>query len=104
MEIKHIVMWRVSGASTKEQHANSVIVCQAFESLRGLIPGLLDMEIGIDTSGVHYACNVVMSTRFRDSQSLQAYASHPEHLRVRQALGSLRTERFQVDYPVTRDR
>lgn len=104
MEIKHIVMWRVSGASTEERHANSVVVCQAFESLRGLIPGLLDMEMGIDTSDVDYACNVVMSTRFRDSQSLKAYASHPEHLRVRQALGTLRTARFQVDYPVKPDR
>ena len=30
----------------------------------------------------------------------QAYATHPEHLRVREALGDLRIGRFQVDYPI----
>lgn len=100
MEFRHIVMWRVSGADDGQRHANSVTVRQAFESLRGLIPGLLEMEIGVDTSSVDYACNVAMSMRFRDAHALHAYASHPEHLRVREALGSLRTERYQVDYPV----
>jgi hypothetical protein len=31
---------------------------------------------------------------------LKAYATHPEHLRVREELGDLRIGRFQVDYPI----
>jgi hypothetical protein len=31
---------------------------------------------------------------------LQAYASHPEHLRVKSEIGDMRTHRHQVDYRV----
>jgi hypothetical protein len=37
-------------------------------------------------------------TEFDNQDSLNAYASHPEHLRVKQELADLRTSRFQVDY------
>jgi len=40
----------------------------------------------------------VLYTEFDDQQSLDAYASHPEHLRVRKELGDMRTARYQVDY------
>ena len=33
--------------------------------------------------------------------ALDAYASHPEHLRVKQELADLRIARHQVDYAVT---
>ena len=70
----------------------------AFEGLRGRIPGLLELEVGIDVSRIDYACDVVLCTRFRDARSLEDYATHPEHLRVKRELGSIRTERHQVDY------
>ncbi|MFS2204688.1 Dabb family protein [Variovorax sp. Varisp36] len=98
MEIKHIVMWRVAGASAAERSANCIAVRDAFEGLRGRIPGLLELEVGIDVSRIDYACDVVLCTRFRDARSLEDYATHPEHLRVKRELGSIRTERHQVDY------
>lgn len=98
MEIKHIVMWRVAGATAAERDANCATVRHAFERLRGEIPGLLELEVGIDTSRVDYACDVVLYTRFRDEQSLKAYATHPKHLQIKHELGQMRTERHQVDY------
>ena len=98
MEMKHIVMWRVSGDTASERRINSVLIRNAFEELRGRIPGLLELEVGIDKSEVGYACEVVLYTRFQDAQSLAAYATHPAHLRVKCALGDIRTERYQVDY------
>jgi quinol monooxygenase YgiN len=68
--------------------------------LRGRIPGLLQLEVGVDTSGVDYACDVVLVSDFESQAALDAYASHPEHLRVRKELGELRTARHQVDYAV----
>lgn len=98
--IRHIVMWRVAG-DTPHTRAD---VCQkvktAFEGLRGRIDGLTHIEVGLDVSGVDYACDVVLVTEFADSAALAAYATHPEHLRVRRELGDLRIARFQVDYPV----
>lgn len=98
MEIKHIVMWRVAATTPAERSAHCITIRDAFEGLRGQIPGLQELEVGIDTSRIDYACDVVLYTRFRDARSLEAYATHPEHLRVKRELGDLRTERYQVDY------
>ncbi|RYX96012.1 MAG: Dabb family protein [Comamonadaceae bacterium] len=96
--IKHIVMWRVRGETSDARRAASERVKQLFEQLRTLIPGLLKLEVGIDISGVDYACDVVLYTEFESVSALEAYAAHPEHLRVRNELGDLRMARFQVDY------
>ena len=96
--IKHIVMWNVRGDSPEERGANSLRLQSAFESLRGRIPGMLRLEIGIDQSRVDYACDVVLYSEFESQAALEAYATHPEHLRVREALGDIRTARHQVDY------
>ena len=96
--IKHIVMWNVSGASPGERMANLLRLKREFESLRGRVPGLLALEVGIDHSRIDYACDVVLYSEFESPEALQAYASHHEHLRVRQALGDMRVARYQVDY------
>jgi hypothetical protein len=96
--IKHIVMWNVRGDSPEERGANSARLKSAFEGLRGRIPGMLRLEIGIDQSRVDYACDVVLYSEFESQAALDAYAAHPEHLKVRQALGDVRTARYQVDY------
>ncbi|UIF90015.1 Dabb family protein [Cupriavidus sp. UYPR2.512] len=98
--IKHIVMWRVRGDTLAERESASRLVKNRFESLRGLIPGMRHLEIGLDSSRVDYACDVVLMTEFESREALEAYAVHPEHLRVRNELGDLRTARFQVDYAI----
>jgi Stress responsive A/B Barrel Domain len=96
--IRHIVMWRVRGGTPAERLAASNRVKTSFEGLRGRIPGMSHLEVGLDHSQVDYACDAVLVTEFDSQEALEAYASHPEHLRVRQELGDLRTARFQVDY------
>jgi hypothetical protein len=95
---KHIVMWNLRADSSEERARAAQFVKQKFEGLRGLIPGMLHVEVGIDTRRVAYACDVVLYTELDSQQSLDAYATHPEHLRVRDALGALRITRHQVDY------
>jgi hypothetical protein len=96
--IKHIVMWRIAGASPGERSANADRVCSCFMSLKTQIPGLLHLEVGLDRSRVEYACDVVLYTEFESPQALAAYATHPEHERVKGELSGLRTTRHQVDY------
>lgn len=96
--IRHIVMWRLRGDTPQERAAARAKVKSAFEGLRGLIDGLSHIEIGVDFSDVDYACDVVLVSEFTDRAALEAYATHPEHLRVRQELADLRIARFQVDY------
>ncbi|MBR0971212.1 MULTISPECIES: Dabb family protein [Bradyrhizobium] len=98
--IRHIVMWRLRGETPAERSAARAKVKTLFEGLRGRIEGLTHIEVGLDVSDVDYACDVVLFSEFTDHAALAAYATHPEHLRVREALGDLRIGRFQVDYPI----
>ncbi|TCK89013.1 Dabb family protein [Paraburkholderia sp. BL9I2N2] len=96
--VKHIVMWNVRGETSEQKKETAMLVKSAFESLSGKIPGLTKLEVGLDVSAVDYACYVVLYTEFESQESLDAYASHPEHLRVKQVVGDARIARHQVDY------
>ena len=98
--IKHIVMWRVRGDDAEARARNIALLKREFESLRGRIPGLLRLEIGVDESRIDYACDVVLYSEFASREALAGYAEHPEHLRVRRVLGDMRSARHQVDYQV----
>jgi len=100
MAIKHIVMWNLRGGSAPEKAQAIEFLRSRFEGLRGQIPGLLQLEVGVDSSGVDYACDVVLYSVFDSQEALTAYATHPAHLRVRDELGDLRISRHQVDYAV----
>jgi hypothetical protein len=102
--IKHIVMWSLRGETPAERRRNAARLADSFHSLRGQVPGLLHLEVGIDGSGVDYACDVVLYSEFATQADLDAYASHPEHLRVKQEVGDMRTARHQVDYEVNKER
>ena len=98
--IKHIVMWKVRGTTLDERRDAVRLVKSRFEGLQDRIPGLIRLEIGVDTSQVAYACDVVLYSEFESQQALVAYATHPEHLRVRDELEGVRIARHQVDYEV----
>ena len=98
--IRHIVMWNLAGETPEIKQENINRLCESFLSLRGRIPGLRHLEIGVDSSGVDYACDVVLYSEFESQAALDAYASHLEHLRVKEALGATRITRHQVDYVV----
>lgn len=98
--IRHIVMWRVRGETPHERQDARRLVKESFEGLRGRIPGMLKLEVGLDSSAVDYACDAVLLTEFDSQAALDAYSTHPEHLAVRELLGNIRTARFQVDYPI----
>ena len=52
--IRHIVMWNVRGDTPVEKAQAIERLQNSFESLRGQIPGLLHLEIGVDSSRIDY--------------------------------------------------
>jgi len=99
--IRHIVMWNVGGSSPQDKQKNIQRLCSGFSALNGRIPGLIHMEVGVDQSGVDYACDVVLYSEFESEAALAAYATHPEHLKLRDEIAGVRTDKHQVDYRVT---
>jgi hypothetical protein len=98
---KHIVMWDVRGETEADKSRAAQRIKTLFEDLAGRIPGMRSVEVGLDVSGVDYACDVVLYMEFDSPASLQAYAVHPEHLRIKHLLGDSRIARHQVDYVTT---
>jgi hypothetical protein len=98
--IKHIVMWNIRGDTPAEKASGIDKLQRSFASLRGRIPGLIHLEIGVDVSRIDYACDVVLYSEFESQAALDAYSTHPEHLRVKNELLDVRTARHQVDYGV----
>lgn len=98
--IRHIVMWDLAGDSPEARQRNIALLQRSFHDLNGRIPGLRHMEIGVDQSRADYACDVVLYSEFDSQAALDAYANHPEHLRVKVEIGAIRIARHQVDYAV----
>ncbi|GEO84739.1 MULTISPECIES: Dabb family protein [Alphaproteobacteria] len=99
--VHHIVMWKVAGDAQSSKQDAIAKVRAEFEALRGLIPGMTRLEIGVDHSRVSYSCDMVLVTEFESEGALQAYATHPAHLAARDRLEGLRIARHQVDYVAT---
>ncbi len=96
--IKHIVMWNLRGDTPQDKARSIEQVKSAFASLRGKIPGMTHLEIGVDSSRIDYACDVVLYSEFESQAALDAYGVHPEHQRVKQELDGVRIARHQVDF------
>ena len=99
--IRHIVMWNLAGDTPQAKQRNIEQLKQSFLRLKEEIPGLRHLEIGVDTSHVDYACDVVLYSEFDSQAALDAYATHPAHLRVKSEIGDMRIARHQVDYAVS---
>ena len=96
--IKHIVMWKLRGDTPAERESHAQWVKASLEGLRGKVPGLIKLEVGLDVSRIDHACDVVLVSEFESPAALENYASHPEHLRVKKEMHDLRIARHQVDY------
>ena len=97
--VVHIVMWKLKeqaeGAGREE---NAQKIKTMLESLKGRIPGLLRLEVGIDFSRTDASADVVLYSEFEDREALARYQAHPEHVKVADFITLVRSERRVADY------
>ncbi len=97
--IKHIVMWRLkdsaAGASREE---NAKKLKQSLEDLKDKIGDIKALEVGINFNASPAAFDVVLYSEFADREGLDSYQNHPEHLKIVDFVGEIRTDRAVVDY------
>lgn len=97
--IKHIVMWRLKDhANGNDKATNARLIKQKLEALRGKIPGLLHIEVGIDFSATDQSADIVLYSEFESRAALDVYQAHPEHKAVMPFVGEARSERRVADY------
>lgn len=97
--VKHIVMWKLKETAEgngKEQNAG--IIKEKLEGLRGRIPGLISIEVGIDVNRSEMAFDVVLYSEFESLEALQGYQKNPEHLKAAGFVRAVKENRVVVDY------
>lgn len=95
--IKHVVMWKFKEEVTI---ADKVEMKRQLESLQGVVPSLVNIEVGLDLVGKEASKDMVLYSEFNSMDDLAAYASHPEHLKVVEFVKPLVCERAVVDYEI----
>ena len=99
--VKHIVMWSVKdGANgmTKKQ-----ITAKMKADLTALIPlikEIRDLEVGENFLDSPAAFDVVLNCSFDTREGLEAYQVHPEHMKLKDFIGSVAEKRAVVDYEI----
>ncbi len=97
--IKHIVFWRLKeSAHGNSKLANARLIKEKIEGLRGRIPGLLTIELGIDTTATENSSDIVLYSEFSSQEALSAYQVHPEHMAIVPFVVEAQCERRVVDY------
>ena len=95
--IKHIVMWKFKDEVAE---ADKLEMKRLLEALKGVVPPLVDIEVGLNVAEGDAAKDMVLYSEFASGDDLKAYAVHPEHLKVVDFVKPLVCERHVVDYVV----
>jgi len=90
--LRHVVMW------TLRNPADAPRFKLLLDSCKGLVPGMLQFEVGVRTEGREANVDVMLVSAFTDAGALHAYQHHPHHKAVSAQLGPLRQTRSVLDY------
>lgn len=77
--VVHIVTFKFKEENKK---ANIIHAKQMLENLMGAVPTLRSIDVGVNFSTEERAMDLSIITVFESKEGLDAYAIHPEHLKV----------------------
>ena len=99
--VKHVILWQLKDELSAEEKVNVKDgIKEGLESLKGKIPGLVEIQVNINGLASSNA-DLMLDSLFEDEAALKAYAVHPEHVAV--ADGKVRPytkSRVCLDYEV----
>ena len=97
--VKHIIIWRLRAEAHGNPAArNAELIKEKLEALRGKVPGMLKIEVGVDFGRTESSGDLVLYCEFEDRAALRAYIDHPEHKAVAPFIAAARSERLIADY------
>jgi len=92
--VTHMVFWKLKDDGCLEENARCIK--EGLEGLVGVVPGLLEMRVGLNKNGGEY--DLALCSRFASMLALHGYETHPEHLRVRAFVRRVAVARAAVDF------
>lgn len=80
--VKHMILWKLDETlSETEKEQVRINAKRELEGLVGKVPGLVSMEIIIDSLASSNA-DMMLNSTLESIDALKIYKDHPEHLRV----------------------
>ena len=92
--ITHIVMWKLKDRSLENARRVRALVV----GMRGKIPGMLELEAGVDYARSERSFDVALITRHESREALDAYQVHPVHEAVKKLMLEARETSVAVDF------
>lgn len=97
--IQHIVFFNFKDEALGRTKAeNMAHAKEILEALMGKVPTLRSMRVGTNAVPTASAWDFALVSTFDDAEGLQAYVVHPEHKKVGEFIGQVRTDRASVDF------
>jgi len=93
--VVHIVLFEFKDENKK---ANMIQAKQMLENLMGAVPSLKSIDVGMNFSEEERAMDLSIITAFENKEDLEAYAVHPEHLKVVDFIKTVVVYSKVVDY------
>ncbi len=97
--IKHVVMWKLkSEALNNSKEENAKLICEKLTALYGIIPEIVDIEVGINENGGDF--DVILISQFKSFEDLKTYDIHPEHQKAKAFIVEVAQTREAIDYTI----
>ena len=78
--VKHVILWKLKADLTDAEKIKAGMKA-GLEGLKGVIPGLVDIQVQIEGLASSNA-DVMLDSTFADEAALKQYATHPAHVEV----------------------
>jgi len=82
----------------ENKHENLLEAKHRIEAMMGKVESLRSIEVGINFAHEDRAMDLALTARFDDRAGLEAYATHPVHLKVIDFIKSVAEYTKVVDY------
>lgn len=97
--VKHIILWKLK-SDLPDASAVKEGIRSGLEGLKGVVPGLVDIQVRIEGLSSSNA-DVMLDSTFESESALKGYAIHPAHVAVANTQVRPFTEtRLCLDYQV----
>lgn len=80
--VKHVILWTLKDElSADEKFSIKQGIKEGLESLKGKVPGIIDIKVNINGLASSNA-DLMLDSTFENEDALKNYATHPEHVAV----------------------
>ena len=96
--VRYSVMWKFKPSDGRTPKETAEDVKERYESLKGLIPGLIDIEVGFNRNDSATTYDAIMIADFESWKALADYKADTMRENVREYADRLAESRVRVEY------